>query len=75
MTHVGNSWLTLVLLVLVLRLHAGAQIVQFLPEVDAYYKLNTNLRICFQAKETREGGGPTAPVTSDSSHWLPLVVK
>ena len=32
---------------------------QFLPEVDAYLKLNQNIRVSFQAKDTREGGDPT----------------
>jgi hypothetical protein len=32
---------------------------QFLPEVDAYDKLNANVRFDFQAKETREAGDPT----------------
>ena len=38
---------------------ASAQTFQFLPEVDAYTKLDTNIRFAFQAKETREGGDPT----------------
>ena len=37
---------------------AIAQTNQFLPEVDLYYKLNPDLRISFQAKETREAGDP-----------------
>lgn len=59
MSHVRNSWLTVILLVLVLGLHASAQSDQLLPEVDVYYKLNPDLRIWFQAKQTREGGDPT----------------
>ena len=38
---------------------ASAQTFQFLPEVDAYAKLDTKIRFAFQAKETREGGDPT----------------
>ena len=34
----------------------GTQEVQFLPEVDAYLKLNPKIRVSFQAKDTREGG-------------------
>jgi len=37
---------------------AIAQVDQFLPEVDLYYKLNPDLRISFQAKETKEAGDP-----------------
>ncbi|HTZ47966.1 MAG TPA: DUF2490 domain-containing protein [Verrucomicrobiae bacterium] len=32
---------------------------QFLPEVDTYDKLSSNVRFDFQAKETREAGDPT----------------
>ena len=39
-------------------LSAGAQTDQFLPEVNVYYKLNSDLRISLQAKQTREGGDP-----------------
>jgi hypothetical protein len=35
---------------------ARAQTFQFLPEIDAYYKFDPNLRVYFQAKDTREGG-------------------
>jgi hypothetical protein len=38
---------------------ACGQDVQFLPEIDAYFKVQSNVRIVFQAKETREGGDPT----------------
>jgi hypothetical protein len=37
----------------------GAQTFQFLPEIDAYYKPASDVRLSFQAKETREGGSPT----------------
>jgi hypothetical protein len=37
----------------------SAQTDQFLPEIDAYYKLTPDVRLSFQAKETREGGDPT----------------
>jgi Protein of unknown function (DUF2490) len=32
---------------------------EFLPEIDTYLKLNSNVRLFFQAKDTREGGDPT----------------
>jgi hypothetical protein len=34
----------------------STQEVQFLPEIDAYLKLNPKIRISAQAKDTREGG-------------------
>jgi len=42
----------------VLGVRAGAQIDQLLPEVDLYHKLAPDVRVSFQAKETREGGDP-----------------
>lgn len=38
---------------------ASGQTFEFLPEVDAYYKIQPNIRFTFQAKETREAGDPT----------------
>jgi hypothetical protein len=38
---------------------ASAQDFQFLPEVDAYAKLSSDIRFQFQAKETQEAGDPT----------------
>jgi len=32
---------------------------EFLPEIDANFKLNSYMRFVFQAKDTREGGDPT----------------
>lgn len=37
---------------------AHAQSGQFLPEVDAYGKVSSDLRLWFQAKQTREDGDP-----------------
>jgi hypothetical protein len=37
---------------------ASAQAVQLLPEIDTYVKLISDLRVSFQAKETREAGDP-----------------
>lgn len=77
MSHVRNSWLTLLPLALVLELHATAQTDQFLPEIDVYYKLNPDLRIWFQAKQTREAGDPTSAEIGPSldfylKSWLKL---
>jgi hypothetical protein len=37
----------------------SSQEVQFLPEIDAYLKLNPDVRVSAQAKDTREGGDST----------------
>ena len=36
-----------------------AQTTEFLPEIDTYLKLNSKVRVYFQAKDDREGGDPT----------------
>jgi len=38
---------------------AQSSATEFFPEIDAYFKLNSDIRFVFQAKETREGGDPT----------------
>ena len=57
--NVRHVWLALALLVPVLGQRASAQVDELLPEIDAYYKLAPDVRVTFQAKETREGGDPT----------------
>jgi hypothetical protein len=37
----------------------SSQQTKFLPEVDAYLKIDPDIRASFQAKDTREGGDPT----------------
>jgi hypothetical protein len=37
---------------------ADAQVDQLLPEIDLNYKVASDIRLRFQVKETREGGGP-----------------
>jgi hypothetical protein len=59
MISVRNLWLSLALLVPTLALHSSAQVDELLPEIDAYYKLTPDVRVSFQARETREGGDPT----------------
>ncbi len=39
--------------------YAQTSTTEFLPEIDANFKLNSYLRFIFQAKDTREGGDPT----------------
>jgi hypothetical protein len=56
-----SGWLALVLFMLLCKA-GGAQSlqeVQFLPEVDAYLKLNPGMRVSAQAKDTRDGGEST----------------
>jgi hypothetical protein len=38
---------------------AQSSATEFFPEIDAYFKLNSDIRFVFQTKETREGGDPT----------------
>jgi Protein of unknown function (DUF2490) len=59
LTNVRTLWIGLTLLVPMLGQRARAQVDQFLPEVDAYYKVSSDVRVSFQAKETRESGDPT----------------
>jgi Stage II sporulation protein E (SpoIIE) len=49
----------LLLLLLLPGRPTRAQTDQFFPEIDAYAKLHPSIRFNFQAKETREAGGPT----------------
>ena len=54
-----EKWLTLAIIVAALPFAASAQTFQVLPEVDVYYRFNSNVRVYFQAKDTREGGEST----------------
>jgi Protein of unknown function (DUF2490) len=61
MKCVRGKWVMAALLLL-LRCsptHAQNPATEFFPEVDAYLKLNSNVQVYFQAKDTREGGDPT----------------
>jgi hypothetical protein len=76
MINVRNFWLGLVLLVPTLGQRASAQVDEFLPEIDAYYKLASDVRVSFQAKETREGGDPTqAELGPSVEFYLKPLVK
>src|SRR5450755_1929295 len=72
MRRSGFGWLVLVLLVLALDLRAAAQTDQFLPEIDAYYKISSPVRIWMQAKETSEAG---TPVTAEFGPSLDFYIK
>ena len=65
-----RKWFWLLLL-LVSAVPSLAQTDQFLPEVDAYYKVRDNLRLWFQAKETVEAGDPqTAEIGPSLDFYL-----
>jgi hypothetical protein len=51
-----SRWLIPVVALVVLAPSSFAQSFEVLPEIDAYYRFNPNVRMYFQAKDTREGG-------------------
>ena len=51
-----SRWLILVIALVVLGPSSCAQTFDVLPEIDAYYRFNPNIRIYFQARGTREAG-------------------
>ena len=61
MKRVRTRWLMAALLLLLPDLPACAQpsTAEFLPEIDAYVRLNSNVRLAFQAKETLKEGDLT----------------
>lgn len=53
-----------------------AQTGQVLPEVDTYYKLNSDVRVSFQAKETRESHIPVqAEIGPSLDFYLKPLIK
>jgi hypothetical protein len=63
---------TLVLIPLTLLLAPAwsfSQTAEFLPEIDAYYKIKSDIRLTFQAKETREAGDPTQAEIGPSAEF------
>ena len=78
MNRVRAKWLMAISLLLLVCLPARAQTspTEFLPEIDANFKLNSNVRFLFQAKETREGGDPTqAEVGPSIEFYLKPLLK
>ena len=68
-------WFSLFFLIVVSGA-VSAQETQFLPEVDVYLKLNSNLRLRVQAKDTREGGDPTqAAIGSDLYLYVKPLIR
>ncbi len=49
---------------------SSQQTFQFLPEVDLFYKPDSNVRLSFQAKRTRENGDPTQTEIGPSMEFL-----
>lgn len=50
----------------------AAQTDELLPEIDVYHKLNPDVRVYFQAKQTREGG---QPVTAEIGPSVEIYLK
>jgi hypothetical protein len=72
---VGQPWFRAAPLLL-LGLCANAQINEFLPEIDMHYKVSRDVRVTFQAKETREGGDPTqAEIGPSITFYLKSLVR
>lgn len=69
-------WFGAALFVLLLGLRSSAQIDEFLPEIDVHYKVSRDVRVTFQAKETREGGDPTqAEIGPSIAFYLKPLVR
>ena len=70
-------WLALVFLLFLSKAGTSqnSQNVQFLPEIDAYLKLNPHIRVSAQAKDTREGGELTQAEVGPSTEFYlkPLI--
>ena len=58
MAGIAEVLLGLASLVILGCLSVSAQTAQVLPEVDTYFKLSSDLRVSFQAKQTREASDP-----------------
>jgi hypothetical protein len=78
-SSVRRTWFVALLLLTLLckASHAqSSQEKQFLPEVDAYLKLNLNMRVYMQAKDTRDGGDPTqAEIGPSVEFYLKPLIK
>jgi hypothetical protein len=59
MACIAEKSFLLAFLVMLCCLSLSAQTDQVLPEIDTDFKLTSDLRLTFQAKETREAGDPT----------------
>lgn len=64
----GRLWF-LFALTLLFSFPVHAQTDQFLPEIDAYFRGNSEFRYYFQARQTREGGEPTQAELGPSAEF------
>jgi hypothetical protein len=58
LSHIRRFWCGIAMLAPLLSLRAVAEVDQFAPGIDVHYKLTPDVRVSFQAKESREGGDP-----------------
>jgi hypothetical protein len=74
-----RTWLIALLFLTLLCKTSSAQSsqeAQFLPEIDAYLKLNPKVRVSAQAKDTRDGGDPTqAEIGPSVDFYLKPLIK
>jgi hypothetical protein len=68
----GNFYIAVLALFLFSRVSSQAQTAQFLPEIDTHLKLNSMVRVYFEAKEDRDGGDETQATLGPS---LQLYIK
>jgi hypothetical protein len=66
------SCVALVAVIAWLPTSSTAQTDELLPEIDVYHKLKPDVRVYFQAKQTREGG---LPVTAELGPSVEIYVK
>jgi len=66
MSRKPRRWLAVTFSVLCSCVATRAQDVQFLPEVDAYLKLNSMFRAYFESKDDRDGGDSTQATNGPS---------
>jgi hypothetical protein len=69
-----NCWVAAASLLLFLTPTGNAQTIEFLPEINTYVPLKSNVRFSFQAKLTREDGNPKQGEIGPSIdfYWRPL---
>lgn len=70
--RISRSCLVQVAVLVSLPCSAAAQVDQLVPEVDIHHKLNPDVRVYFQAKQTREGG---LPITAELGPSVEIYLK
>ena len=76
MHWIPKWWLPVALFLALTGPSAGAQVVQFAPEIDTYVGLGNSSQFWFQAKDTREDGAPTqAEIGPSMNFFLKPLVK